>query len=882
MTGEVEAGGVVYNFRGDAGGFRRAAGEVRQALGEMRRDAQAFGQQATSATDKAEVGFADLQGELRAVLVTLNRMEDGQGRFNRAMLRGTAIMRDEVRQIREATAAHRALAGAKQQSDGTGSVRPASRGDRLLSGSALSDGVMGGLIGGVAGGAAVMAVGAAENAARGAVSTIVEMERLRAQLETVTGSVQAAGEAFGVLQKFAVATPYSLQEVVTAFTKLKAMGLDPSIEALTAYGNTASSMGKSLDQMIEAVADAATGEFERLKEFGIRARAQGDEVAFTFRGVTTTVANNSAAIEGYLKRLGEVEFAGGMERQAKTLGGTLANLGDSFTNLADVIGRAGVTELLASMARGLTEVNNEAAKLIELLAPLGDQSLAAIEEQIANAQAAIEKVRTWPGSETFVANQEETIRKLRTELMRRAIEGGGKPAGVTRDDWLNPTPEITVTGRPDPLAGLDDDFEVRLRQMIADAASSGLEIGITSGLRSTERQAELWAEALKKYGSPEEARKWVAPPGSSQHEKGTAADLSFGSEAARQFAHDNAGVYGLTFPLGNEPWHIEPASARGSATGRDAGADAAKRQAEAIEKLFASYSRETEMLGAEAEASKLSTAERVKMLETLRLENELRAQGVTDLEPYRAAIEAEANARAQLVAMIERQGEAATAAKEAYGFLAESATSGITSVITGASTAEDAIRRLTSALVEASMQALLLGQGPLAGLFGTGKSGGLFGIIGAAMGIPAAAGGGEVRGSGTGTSDSILTRLSNGEFVVNAKETAANRDVLEAINSGRVRRFAEGGAVGRATRSSIVLPSMPALRMPDFGGQADGRTGGAQAMAIRVSVDLSGANGDDAIMRAAEWAARKGAADGAALALKAAPARMRRNQQNGR
>ena len=35
-------------------------------------------------------------------------------------------------------------------------------------------------------------------------------------------------------------------------------------------------MGKSLNQMIEAVADATTGEFERLKEFGIKARTHGE------------------------------------------------------------------------------------------------------------------------------------------------------------------------------------------------------------------------------------------------------------------------------------------------------------------------------------------------------------------------------------------------------------------------------------------------------------------------------------------------------------------------------------------------------------------------------------------------------------------------------
>ena len=55
--------------------------------------------------------------------------------------------------------------------------------------------------------------------------------------------------------------------------------------------------------------------------------------------------------------------------------------------------------------------------------------------------------------------------------------------------------------------------------------------------------------------------------------------------------------------------------------------------------------------------------------------------------------------------------------------------------------------------------------------------------------------GGKVRGPGTGTSDSIPALLSNGEFVVNAKDTSKYRGILEQINAGK---FANGGTVGDA------------------------------------------------------------------------------------
>ena len=101
------------------------------------------------------------------------------------------------------------------------------------------------------------------------VSVQREFDKINSSLVTVVGSTEGAKAAFAGIAAFASKTPYSLQEVSNAFIKLKALGLQPTERALTSFGNTASAMGKSLNQMIEAVADAGTGEFERLKEFGI-------------------------------------------------------------------------------------------------------------------------------------------------------------------------------------------------------------------------------------------------------------------------------------------------------------------------------------------------------------------------------------------------------------------------------------------------------------------------------------------------------------------------------------------------------------------------------------------------------------------------------------
>jgi len=69
-------------------------------------------------------------------------------------------------------------------------------------------------------------------------------------------------------------------------------------------------------------------------------------------------------------------------------------------------------------------------------------------------------------------------------------------------------------------------------------------------------------------------------------------------------------------------------------------------------------------------------------------------------------------------------------------------------------------------------------------------------VSGLASFIPGFATGGMISGAGTGTSDSILTALSNGEYVVNAKSTKRFLPLLQALNAGEIPKFASGGLVG--------------------------------------------------------------------------------------
>lgn len=187
---------------------------------------------------------------------------------------------------------------------------------------------------------------------------------LKAGLETATGSIEGANQAFSALQQFAQTTPYSLQQAVDGFTKLVNLGLTPSEAALKSYGDTSAALGKDLSQMIEAVADAATGEFERLKEFGIKAKNNGDTIAFTFKGTTETVRNNAAEIESYLIKLGQVNFDGAMTKRMESLDGAISNLSDSWDAFFYNLGQAGATDVLKDAFNAITDAINEVNSML--------------------------------------------------------------------------------------------------------------------------------------------------------------------------------------------------------------------------------------------------------------------------------------------------------------------------------------------------------------------------------------------------------------------------------------------------------------------------------------------------------------------------------------
>lgn len=181
----------------------------------------------------------------------------------------------------------------------------------------------------------------------------------QAQLEVVTGSAVKATQAYSALVDYAIRTPFGLKQATDGFVKLVNFGLDPSERAMRALGNIASGTAKEFEQMVQAVAMATVNNFVRLKQFGILGRKVGDEVIFTFQGVTTRVKAEAKSIQEYIIGLGETTFGTAMEKRMLSLSGTISNLSDAWSLFWQEVAKLGPDNILTQSFKSIEMVLKE-------------------------------------------------------------------------------------------------------------------------------------------------------------------------------------------------------------------------------------------------------------------------------------------------------------------------------------------------------------------------------------------------------------------------------------------------------------------------------------------------------------------------------------------
>nr|WP_062340124.1 M15 family metallopeptidase [Herbidospora sakaeratensis] len=111
------------------------------------------------------------------------------------------------------------------------------------------------------------------------------------------------------------------------------------------------------------------------------------------------------------------------------------------------------------------------------------------------------------------------------------------------------------------ITNLDPALLRAVRQAARDAAADGVELFLTTAWRSERYQRKLYEEAITKYGSEREARRYVSTPDSSRHVTGDAVDV--GPTDADDWLNRHGSAYGLCQTYANEMWHFELATTPG-------------------------------------------------------------------------------------------------------------------------------------------------------------------------------------------------------------------------------------------------------------------------------------------------------------------------------
>jgi zinc D-Ala-D-Ala carboxypeptidase len=137
--------------------------------------------------------------------------------------------------------------------------------------------------------------------------------------------------------------------------------------------------------------------------------------------------------------------------------------------------------------------------------------------------------------------------------------GTTEPTGAGAKPLFRPATHVPQ-GSP-TIRNLDPDLREALTRATTDARADGVTLVVNSGWRSRAHQQRLFDQAVRKYGSEDEARRYVSTPDVSAHVRGEALDI--GPTEAADWLSRHGSAYGLCQVFANEIWHYELATTPG-------------------------------------------------------------------------------------------------------------------------------------------------------------------------------------------------------------------------------------------------------------------------------------------------------------------------------
>jgi hypothetical protein len=170
---------------------------------------------------------------------------------------------------------------------------------------------------------------------------IEQQEVLGTLMAQTLGSGSVAQRVMKDISDFTSSTPFQVDQLTDSWLRLAQDGFRPSMDEMTKLGDLAANTRVEFSEVASALLDATSGSFSKLGGLGVAAQKQGDQIAFTFRGVTTIVENSDNAIRDYVLSLGEMEgVSGTMQKALEGGAGSSIRLSQKVAALRIELGQA--------------------------------------------------------------------------------------------------------------------------------------------------------------------------------------------------------------------------------------------------------------------------------------------------------------------------------------------------------------------------------------------------------------------------------------------------------------------------------------------------------------------------------------------------------------
>ena len=173
---------------------------------------------------------------------------------------------------------------------------------------------------------------------------------LRRAFISATGGVKEARANFEMLQQAARDTIQPFDSLKAVTLDLRRNGIQATAEQLKTFSQIAYGTGQSLETVGKAFTATMQGRYKALQQLGIQAKDNGATLQLTYKGITTEIEKNSAALSEYFAKIGK-ENEGVLDYLQSGVTGALNQLENAWGDFYRAIAESGLGQLITDGIR---------------------------------------------------------------------------------------------------------------------------------------------------------------------------------------------------------------------------------------------------------------------------------------------------------------------------------------------------------------------------------------------------------------------------------------------------------------------------------------------------------------------------------------------------